>query len=82
MRAFAARHPELDAAWHAGENNLVALGVAGEVELVELLGDLMRAGYRVAWFCEPDLGDSFTAIAVEGSAKALLRPLKTALASV
>lgn len=62
MRAFAAAHPEIDAAWYRDSNNLVVLEVANEAELVKLCDRAAAAGVEHASFREPDYGDAMTAI--------------------
>jgi len=79
LRAFVEHYPELDAAWHAAGGNLVCLSVPDERELDALHAAASRASLAVSGFWEEDLGDQLTALALEGSAKRLLRSLPLAL---
>jgi peptidyl-tRNA hydrolase len=76
-RQFAAEHPELDRTWFETSNNLVALQVANEQALLDLIE---RAnGLPVAPFREPDLGNEVTAVAMGSSASPLLGQMPLAL---
>lgn len=81
LRAFVEKHPELDQAWHRAGGNLVCLSVPDERELYNLLYDADSLDLALAGFCEEDLGNQLTALALEGRAKRLLRALPLALAA-
>lgn len=81
LRAFAAEHPELDKQWYEGGNNLVVLWADDEVALRLELERLRAEGLRCAAFHEPDLSEQLTAIAVEGSARKLVRHYPLAFAA-
>jgi len=81
MRAFTHAHPDLDAAWFAGSNNLAVLAVPDEPALVALGERAAALGLRTAAFHEPDLEDSVTAISLEPGARRLVCRLPLALAS-
>ena len=78
LREFAAAHPALDAAWHAGANNLVVLWLRNEAELEEYARRLAAASVPLAEFREPDLGGERTALAFAGAGKPLVRKLPKA----
>lgn len=76
--AFSHAFPEKEQEWFSTSNNLACLACDNEESLREYLEKAREQGFRVAEFHEPDLGDSLTAFAVEGSAKKLLRKLPLA----
>jgi len=78
LRAFGARHPEIDREWFERSNNIAVLVVPDEQKLRELLELTESRGLAVAPFLEPDLGDQMTALALEPSAKRFLRRLPLA----
>ena len=73
MAAFAADHPSVTALWHTEGNNLVCLEVSSEDELLEIAERARQIGALTSLFAEPDLGGQFTAAAISGEAKGLLR---------
>lgn len=81
MRAFQAAHPEAEAGWFHGSNNIAILSVQDEPSLVALLELLESSGAPVASFREPDIGDQLTAIATIPKTRRALARLPLALAS-
>jgi hypothetical protein len=66
---FAVRHPDLVSAWARDGGSLRFLAAADELALCWLLADAGRDGYQAVPFCEPDLGNALTAVAVYGAAR-------------
>jgi hypothetical protein len=64
---FAVRHPDLVSVWARGGGSLLFLAAADELALCWLLADAERNGYQAVPFCEPDLGNALTAVAVHGA---------------
>jgi len=64
--SLAGQFPEEVGPWNRVDQNLVVLQAPNEGALWELLGDAMRAHVSVTGFCEPDLDDSLTAVAMIG----------------
>jgi hypothetical protein len=81
LRLFVALHPEREAAWFAGSNNLAVLNVADKQALGGLHDKAIIAGVKCATFLEPDLGWEPTAIAIAPEGRSLVRRLPLALAS-
>lgn len=79
LRAFAAKHPEIDEAWHRDSNNLVILAVPDEAALLALEKRMEANGFASAIFREPDFGDEATSLAIEPKAWRLLSSLPLAL---
>ena len=75
------RHPELDAAWHAGGNNIVCLSVPNIEGLADLIARAADEGIPGAEFYEPDLGNQLTSVALAEGAKRIVRALPLALAA-
>lgn len=70
---FSVQHPEIIKDWHATSQTVVLLTARSEGWL-RIIGErLERSGDPVAWFREPDLGDSLTAIATVGSGRKLAK---------
>lgn len=61
---FAARHPEITAAWLRDSKYLVILAVPDEVKLIRLASSAVAAEIAVETWHEPDLGDRTTAVAL------------------
>lgn len=79
VAAFAVRYPEMARTWHEGESNIVILECFTLDELIAVRFDLpLTVG-----FCEPDIGDELTAVAVPGNemSKRYLRKFRLALAA-
>lgn len=80
-RAFAAAHPEREAAWYARSNTVAVLSAADGDALAALAQQARALDVPLATFREPDLGGRLTAIAVGPGADAgrLCRGLPLAL---
>lgn len=79
LRAFAAAHPELDAAWYRESNNLVCLEVEDEAALERLRARAEAAGVAYATFREPDFDDAVTSIAIAPDGWRLVSSLPLAM---
>ncbi len=79
MRQFTADHPDVDLEWFQNSNYLALLSVANEVELMRLITKASDANLKWSAFREPDVGGEITAIALEPSAKDLVKGLPLAL---
>ena len=66
---FSVRHPDLASAWAREGGSLLLLAAADELALCWLLADAQRDGYQAVPFCEPDLGNALTAVAVYGASR-------------
>ena len=66
---FSVRHPDLVSAWARDGGSLLFLAAADELALCWLLADAERDGHQAVPFCEPDLGNALTAVAVYGAAR-------------
>ena len=66
---FSVRHPDLVSAWARDGGPLLLLAAADELALCWLLADAERDGHPAVPFCEPDLGNAMTAIAVYGASR-------------
>lgn len=77
---FAVEFPDTTRAWNVGENNLVVLAAPDEAALERICAG-MPEGTHCYVFHEPDLGDSFTAMAFAGTddARKLVSSLPLAL---
>lgn len=73
MREFAAEHPNIEKRWHESSNTLVMLEAPDEAALERILLDASEAGIPAAFFREPDLKHSVTAIALGPGARKLER---------
>ncbi len=73
---FALAFPDVAAA----AATVVLLAASDELSLIWLRADAIAAGLRVTSFCEPDLDDAVTALALEPTASRLLGRLPLALA--
>jgi hypothetical protein len=62
LRQFVGEYPHIDAYWFRESNNIVCLEVD---DLPSLADRLEEVGLRISRFCEPDLNNELTAIAVE-----------------
>ncbi len=82
MRQFTADHPDIDHEWFKNSNYLALLSVANEIELMRLLTKAADSGFKWSAFREPDIGGEITAIALEPSAKDLVKGLPLALKEV
>jgi len=76
---YAALHPGPSAAWRAASNTLAWLVVDDEQALLDLARQADRRGLRHALFHEPDRANELTAMALEPSARKLVRGLDLAL---
>lgn len=79
---FAMKYPETNRLWWEQSNYICVLQVANEEELLDLMDQAFYRGIKLAYFCEPDLDQKHTAVALEPSeaTKELCKPLKLALA--
>lgn len=79
LRLFGAEHPEVDAAWYAGSNNLVCLQVPGLAALLALGRRAASREIPCSTFREPDFGGAATALALGPSGARLVSSLPLAL---
>lgn len=82
MTGFLVEHKDEATRWYSTSNYLALLAVPDEHSLVRLAHKAKQRGLHVFSFHEPDRGGALTAIALESSAKGLLRDLKLALTGV
>jgi peptidyl-tRNA hydrolase len=76
---FALSRPEIARAWQRESETIAVLAAPDELALGRLRADAAGAGLHVVAFHEPDLGGALTALALEPSARPLVRRLPTAL---
>lgn len=69
---FAIEHPILTYLWYRRSNHLALLSVPDESELKQLSARAKSLGIRHSIFTEPDLEDSWTAVAFEPGEKSRL----------
>lgn len=77
-RMFAHEHTAVEHEWFTQSNTIVVCRVDDELMLRKLHAQATDRQLRTSLFCEPDLGGSATAIALEPKAKKLCRGLKLA----
>lgn len=80
LRQFVDEHPDVDREWFERSNTLVLLEASDEDALWDLAGEARARGIPVSTFCEPDMGDALTSVAIGPKGKRLLRSLPLALA--
>jgi hypothetical protein len=78
LTSFIFGKPKETGEWFAKSNNLVLLEVPDKGALEDLLARLISKGIPVASFCEPDLGDELTAVAVGPEGRRALSTLPLA----
>ncbi len=64
-REFADDHPEIEEEWHTASNNIVILQAQDEHHLYELMEKADERKVRNSFFIDSDLGEQWTAIALE-----------------
>lgn len=84
LRQFVHDHPDVDKAWFENSNYIALLSVADEESLREILDVAWYRQIRHSTFCEPDIGNEITAIALEPCAESieLCKDLPLALRSI
>jgi len=70
LRQFVAEHKPEDEAWYAGFNTMAVVTVTSDSELLELQRRAWDLDVKTSLFCEPDLGNQATAMALEPCANA------------
>jgi len=80
-RAFAAEHPEIEAAWFERSNTVAVLAVDGERSVIRVANEAAALDVPHSTFDEPDLLGRMTAIALAPGylSERIVRGLKPAL---
>jgi hypothetical protein len=65
LAAFCLTYPKLAEEWHNESNYLVCLSAPDEQSLFGIMKEILGKNFKVTPFCETDLKNELTAIAVE-----------------
>lgn len=78
LSTFYHEHRLLEDKWYKDSQHLVLVSVPNRIELLKLVEKARRKGAAFSVFCEPDIGNEITAVALEHKAKNLCSRLPLA----